>query len=156
MWRKIFFGAFIIACIAGGIYWFTYTKEINTPISDGINAIPGNAAIIFESKQSKNTWKKLSQTNIMWEELIGTETFSKLNHQARYIDSLLKLNPVISTLPDNRSIFISAHVSGANTFDFLYVYSLPNLTYKSTLEDFVKKINEKTEPSQPQTTKASG
>lgn len=141
MFKKIFFGILLLAAIAAGVYWFTYTKEISTPVSEGINAIPSNAAIIFESKQAKNTWKKLSQTNIMWEELLGTTSFSKLNSQAKYIDSLITMNPEVSKLLDNRSVFISAHLSGANTFDLLYVYSLPNLTYTSTLEDFLKTVN---------------
>lgn len=140
MLKKILFGIFIAACLIAGVYWFTYTKEIRTPISEGINAIPSTAAIIFESKQSRNTWKKLSQTNIMWEELLGTETFGRLNLQTRYIDSILQINPQISQLLDDHSIFISAHPS-SNGFDFLFVYSLPNLTYQTGLEEFLEKIN---------------
>src|ERR1035437_3191708 len=104
MFKKIFFRIILLAASAGGIYWFTYTKEVSTPVSEGINAIPGTAAIIFESKQAKNTWKKLSQTNIMWEELLGTTAFSKLNFQAKYIDSLISLNTEVSKLLDNRSV----------------------------------------------------
>ncbi len=146
MLKKILLGIIIAAIIAGGVYWYNYTEEINLPISNGINAIPSNAAIVFESKQSKNTWGKLSKNSIMWEALLGTETFSKLNYQGHYIDSLLSCNPAIYKLLDNHSFFISAHVSGANTFDFLYVYSLPNLNYKSTIEEFAKKINNNIEP----------
>lgn len=141
MWKKIIFGIFISALIAAGIYWFTYTKELRTPVSEAINAIPGNAALIFESKQSKNTWKKLSRGNAMWTELLGAETFAKLDSQTRYLDSLIRSNAAISQLPDNRSLFISAHVSGATTFDFLYVYSLPNRGYQSKIDEFIKNIN---------------
>ena len=123
MWKKIIFGIVVSALIAAGIYWFTYTKELRAPVSEAINAIPGNAALIFESKQSKNTWKKLSRGNAMWTELLGAETFAKLDVRTRYLDSLIQSNPAVSQLPDNHSLFISAHVSGATTFDFLYVYS---------------------------------
>ncbi|MGQ0828232.1 MAG: DUF3352 domain-containing protein [Bacteroidota bacterium] len=146
MFKKIIFGIIIAAAIAGGVYWFTYTKELTTPISEGINAIPANAAIIFESKQAKNTWKKLSQTNIMWEELLGTQTFAKLNLQGKYIDSIINTSAAISELFNNHSVFISAHISGANSFDFLYVYSLPNLTYQPVVEDFIKAIDESSTP----------
>ncbi|MES2140707.1 MAG: DUF3352 domain-containing protein [Bacteroidota bacterium] len=146
MWKKILIGIVISVFVAGGIYWFTYTKELHTPVSDAINAIPSNAAIVFESKQTKNTWKKLSQGNVMWEALLGAETFAKLNIQAHYIDSLIKSNVGVSQLLDNHSLFISAHVSGATTFDFLYVYSLPNRSYQSSLEGFIKTINNNTEP----------
>lgn len=141
MRKKLLFGSFITLCVAGGIYWFIYTKEARTPVSEGINAIPTNAAIIFESKQAKNTWKKLSQTNIMWEELLGTQTFSILNFQTRYIDSLLELNPQVSPLLDEHSVFISAHPGKAGSFNFLFVYSLPNRTYQSGMEEFFEKLN---------------
>jgi len=146
MLKKIIFGVIIVAAIAVGIYWFSYTTELATPVSEGINAIPTNAAIIFESKQAKNSWKKISQTNIMWEELLGTHTFAKLNSQGKYIDSIINTSAAISELFNNHSLFISAHNSGANNFDFLYVYSLPNLTYQPVVEDFIKSIDKKSTP----------
>ena len=141
MWKKIIFGIVVSTLIAAGIYWFTYTKELRAPVSEAINAIPGNAALIFESKQSKNTWKKLSRGNAMWTELLGAETFAKLDVRTRYLDSLIQSNPAVSQLPDNHSLFISAHVSGATTFDFLYVYSLPGRGYQSKVDEFIKNIN---------------
>lgn len=138
MTRKIIFGVVISAILIGGVYWFFHTKEARMPISEGINAIPVDAAIIFESKQSKNTWKKLSQTNIMWEELLGTEIISKINRQGTYFDSILQSAPEISQLLDEHSIYISLHSIGKNNFDLLYTYSLPNLTYKSSIEDYIK------------------
>ncbi len=146
MWKKIVFATLLILVIVGGVYWFTYTKEINTPVSGAINAIPSNAAIIFESKQSTKIWAKLSQSNTIWKELLNTETFYKLNTQAHCIDSLTKKNKSIVQLLNNGSVFISAHVSGANTFDFLYIYSLPNLGNQSTLEQFIKSVNNNKEP----------
>jgi hypothetical protein len=141
MRKKIVFASFVSVFIAICIYWFFYTREARTPVTEGINAIPTNAALIFESKQSKNTWKKLSQTNIMWEELLGTNTFAKLHLQASYIDSLLELNPAISQLLDDHSVFISAHPSPKDHFSFLFVYSLPNRTYQAELEDFFTRLN---------------
>ena len=138
MLRKIIFGIVISIIVIGGIYWFIYTKEARTPISDGINAIPSDAAIIFESKHAKSTWKKLSQTNIMWEELLGTQAISEINQQGKLIDSILEINPEISELLDNHSIFISVHNTSTDNLDLLYVYSLPNLTYKNSVENFLK------------------
>lgn len=145
MWKKILSGIIVALCIAGGIYWFTYIKEIKTPVSSGINAIPMDAAVILESKQSVTGWNKLA-TSQMWDELMGTTTGKKLNAQARYIDSLLRSSPSIAQLLVNQSIFISAHSSGTNAFDFLFVYSLPNLSYQSPVNDFLKKVNNNKEP----------
>nr|MBA3971572.1 hypothetical protein [Bacteroidota bacterium] len=90
MLKKITFGVILSAIIIAGTYWFFHTREARIPVSEAINAIPIDAAIIFETKQAKSTWKKLSQTNIMWEELLALSSISKLNKEIEYIDSILQ------------------------------------------------------------------
>lgn len=141
MWKKIALGLGVALLLAGGIYWFTYTKELHAPVSEAINAIPGDAGIILESKQARQVWKKLSEISVFWEALTNTPTFSSINNQAKYIDSIIASDAKVYKLLENRSLFVSSHVSGASTFDFLYVYSLPNLTQKDALNDFFKKVN---------------
>jgi hypothetical protein len=145
MWKKILLGIVITICIGAGIYWFTYIKEIKTPVSNGINAIPLDAALIFESKQSANAWIKLASGD-MWKELVGTATGARLNLQIHYLDSLFKSAPTVGQLLINRSVFISMHSSGPSSFDFLYVYSLPNLGRQSTVTNFIKSVNNNKEP----------
>lgn len=140
MWKKVSFGIFITACIIGIIYWLIYVREIKAPVSDPIKAVPTNAAFIFESNQIKSTWNKLSNTNIIWEELLGTEVFSDLNRQAIYMDSLIQTDPAISSLLEEHPILISAHGIVDKKFAFLFTYSLPNLTHRPTFENFVQSI----------------
>lgn len=145
MLKKILLGFIIAICIAAGVYWFTYMKEIKTPISSGLNAVPLDAAVIFESKQTIGSWGKL-ETSGIWQEFTVFSAGNKLNHQIKYIDSLIKQAPAITQLLTNQSVFISAHSSGTNSFDFLFVYSLPNLSHRSTVTDFIKKVNNNKEP----------
>lgn len=140
MWKKISFGVFLAVSVIGIVYWLTYVREIKAPVSDPIHAVPTDAAFIFESNQIKNTWNKLSHTNIMWEELLGTKTFAELDRQATYMDSLIQLDPSVSALLEEHPILISAHATGLNTFSFLFTYSLPNLTHNSIVENFSARI----------------
>ena len=144
MLKKILLGLIIVICLTGGFYWFTYMKEIKAPVSSGLNAIPLDAALIFESKQSANAWSKLATSNL-WQEFIGSATGHKLNHQIHYIDSLFKQAPSVAQLLVNQSVFISAH-STNSSFDFLFVYSLPNLSHQSTVTEFIKNVNNNKEP----------
>src|SRR3954462_11949266 len=146
MLKKILLGLTIVICIVAGVYWFTYMKEIKTPVSSGLNAIPLDAALIFESKQAVNAWGKLATSNL-WQEFVGSATGNKLNHQIHYIDSLFRHAPAIAQLLINQSVFISAHNSGTSSFDFLFVYSLPNLSHQSTVTEFIKNINNNKEPN---------
>jgi len=148
MIKKISLFVLIAGCIAGAIYWYNYTKEVHTPVSIAVNAIPNNAAVIIECKQIKKVYEKISQTNLMWEELKSTELFSKLNVQLNYIDSLINKNKAVEQLLNNNTVYISAHVSGAHSFDFLYTLSLPSIRDKSTIEDFFGSVNNNREPLQ--------
>jgi hypothetical protein len=140
MKKYIVWFVLIGACISGAVYWYSYTKEVSTPVSMAVNAIPVNAAIIVECKQSKSVSEKVTQKNIIWEELRTTEFFSKLHAQLRTIDSLISQNKSVEQLLNNNSVYISAHVSGAHSFDFLYTLSLPTIRDKSTAEDFFNSI----------------
>ncbi|MFL5762579.1 MAG: hypothetical protein ACJ77K_01475 [Bacteroidia bacterium] len=133
--RKVLFGTFITVLLAGGAYWFIQTKRARTPIPDGINAIPSDAALIFESRNSRSAWKKISQTNIMWEELLGTETAQDLNAQALSIDSALQLNPSVYGILDEHPVYVSLH-PGEKRTGVLYVFSLPDLTWQTPVEEY--------------------
>ena len=67
MWKKIVFITVIVSALVAGVFWYNYTKDINTTVKNALTAIPTDASIIFESKQISKSWKKISQTNIMWE-----------------------------------------------------------------------------------------
>lgn len=136
MVKKILLSLLLIPLIGGIIYAYLYYRKAKTPISDALNAIPANASLIIESKRALNAWEKLSQTNIMWEDLLSTQFFKELNSSGHFIDSLLSTIPDAKELLENRSVFISAHLQPSGNFDFLYSYSLPELSR----EEVIKKI----------------
>lgn len=137
MLKKIFLSLLFIPIIAAAVYFYLAYREQKTPISDALNAIPSNTSLIIETKQARNTWKKLSETNIMWEDLLATQFFHELNKSGRFIDSLFSGNPEAYPMIENRSVFISAHLSGAKTFDFLYTFSLPELSKESVIRALI-------------------
>jgi hypothetical protein len=148
MLKKVYFGIFIACCLIGAGYWYSYVKKVKAPVSNAINAIPLDAALVFESKQSRNTWKKLSNTNIMWEELMSIAAFKRLSYQASYADSLLELGGPVNELLEGQSIFISVHPAEDSSFDLLYSYSLPNLTQEDQLTEFLRMVNDGKEPAE--------
>lgn len=137
MWKKIIFGVIVTVAIVVGFFWYNYTKDVSAKISSAVNAIPTDACLVFESKQSVKTWKKLSQTNIMWEELLNIKTFSSFHQQLLSLDSLLDLNEQLKNGLEDNSIFISVHLL-KNTPEYLFASSLPNLTYQEKTELFLK------------------
>lgn len=140
IFRTIVFVAVTAAFVAGGIYAYFYIRKVKTPVSEAVNAIPANACFIFESRQAQLMWKKLSETSIMWEDLLGTRFFGKLNRSASFLDSALLTHPKIAGMLRDRSLFLSAHPAGEGQYDYLYLCSLPDVTWQEEVESFVKKL----------------
>lgn len=85
-----------------------------------LTAIPQSAAVIFVTHDIGNLWQKLSQSSLIWEELEATDYFFRLNMAAEALDSVLSHDPEIRSMLADKPIAISAHVSGARHFDFLF------------------------------------
>jgi hypothetical protein len=150
MWKKIVFAVVSIAVLAAAVYFYIHIREVKTPISSAIKAVPTDACIIFESRQTRGTWKKLSQSNIMWSDLIGTDFIAALNRDGNTIDSLLALDTEASKLLENKPVIISMHKTGENALDFLYLYSLPDITQQPTAEQFIVNAGKTKAPAQRQ------
>jgi outer membrane protein assembly factor BamB len=137
MLKKIILALIILPVIATGIYFYLVYRQQKTPISDALNAVPSNASFILETRQAQSAWKKISETNLIWENLLATEFFTGLNKNLKFIDSLFANVPGAYPMLDNRSVFVSAHLAGAKSFDFLYTFSLPDLSKQTLVKTLV-------------------
>jgi hypothetical protein len=137
MLKKILLSFLFIPVVAAAVWLYLWYRVQKTPISDALNAIPSNTSFIIETRQAKDAWKKLSETNIMWSDLLATQFFNELNKSGHFIDSLFASNPEAYPMMENRPVFISAHLSGAQTFDFLYTFSLPELSKESVINALI-------------------
>lgn len=137
MIKRILIALLILSFLGGLGYSYLHFKKKKQPVSQTINAIPATAAFIIERFNSVATWKKLSESNIIWSELQSTEYFKELNDAVEHLDSLRKNNQELDQLIKKQSIFISAHMSGAHNFDFLYAVAIPNHYTTEQIETFI-------------------
>lgn len=146
MAKKIGFGLFVTACLVGILYWFHYVKEVKAPVSDAMNAIPSNASVIIECNNIRNSWDKISHTNLIWQELQVAPLFANIQLNGKAADSILNLNPELQDMLEDHPFFISFHADKKNQLKILYSFSLPNLTLQSSVEAFFKKLGHDKEP----------
>ncbi|MEW6467914.1 MAG: hypothetical protein AB1458_03270 [Bacteroidota bacterium] len=135
MLKKILLALLLVAI--GVVIYLSYNKyeEVKAPVSEGFNAIPGNACFILESRQIRNTWKKLSETNIAWADLMSTRFISELNSIGTAIDSVLQRVPGAYGMLENRSLFISVHKGASGNYDHLFTFSLPDMGRRAVVDD---------------------
>ncbi|MCO6499707.1 MAG: hypothetical protein J5I47_04915 [Vicingus serpentipes] len=146
MTKKILIGIFILLIGAVGIIAFNFYKNVKKPVNSNLMmAVPQNAAFILQENNFSLLYNKIASTNIIWEELVSnTKTTQQVNQQLLYIDSLLQhsFKPFAQ-----QPILTSAHLSGANHFDFIFYLATPE---NVTEEKLVQKIGVSTHsnPSQ--------
>jgi len=137
MTKKILIGLFILLIGAVGIIAFNFYKNVKKPVNSNLMmAVPQNAAFILQENNFHLLYQKIASTNIIWEELISnTTTAHQIDGQLHYMDSLLQhsFKPFAK-----QSILTSAHLSGANHFDFIFYITAP---HEVTEEKLVKKIS---------------
>jgi hypothetical protein len=138
MLKKILATLLIVPIIGFAIYSYVHLKEIKTPVSPAISAIPINAALVIECREGKTFWQKLTTNNLIWQQLTQSNYFSSLDEKIKFLDSLFKPGSVSYNLIKKETTYISAHIAGAGTFDFLFYINLPVTTKKEFLLDFIK------------------
>lgn len=135
MTKKILILIFVLLLGAVGFIGYNFYKNVKQPISsNAIIAVPQNAALLLKEKNFTAFYKKIAATNIVWEELTNNSTtFKSIKQQAHFLDSILSINE-ISTVLSEKSMLMSMHLSGANSYDFVFYFStLPNIDEKNVL-----------------------
>jgi len=127
----------VLALMAGSIYEYFRLKKTDVPVSTAITAIPIDASFILECMQVYPLWKTVSQTSLMWQDMLGTESVAEFNRNMQYLDSLLGMNVKVHNALESNPVFISAHKSGIEHFDYLYVCQLPNTNVQTELLAFI-------------------
>lgn len=150
MLKKLFAAVFILIFLSGiafFLYYFSDTKK--PPENSAVRAIPTTAAFIFEAKKSHDSWKKISETNIIWEELLNIKFAGRLDSAIKNLDSIYEENFLVREIFDKQSLFISAHISDGvrpvNTIalpDFLFLFNVPPAIGRETINEIALIISD--------------
>ena len=137
MVKKIIIASITLVFLIALAYTYFQYRQIKTPVTDALDAIPGNAAIIFQSNDLPSLWEKINENNIIWEELITADYFEQLNKDISLLDSLIHKNIQVSQILKNQPVFLSAHLSGSDGFHFLLSASIPSETDESFIHGLI-------------------
>lgn len=85
--------------------------------------IPSDAIYIIETSQPIKSWEKISESK-PWNHIKTQATFSEIAKSADALDKMIKEHDIIFDAFGDRKVFISAHKTKPNDYDFLYVVDL--------------------------------
>ncbi|MBI4649179.1 MAG: hypothetical protein HY738_21945, partial [Bacteroidia bacterium] len=140
MWKKFAIIILILLILVGIFIGYKYLRKQTIEISPIINAVPINTAFIIETKNFYRLLNTLQSKSLIWNELTNTPAFDKINKQITVLDSLFKTNKEVRKLSELRSVIVSAHLTGKENYNFLFLLSLPAGNNKSTIYEFISDI----------------
>jgi hypothetical protein len=132
-----FIALLIITCIAVSYFYFQQVK-VHQVVA--LNAIPGDAAFIYECRNSPAAWKKLSATPI-WKDVVALPFFKNIAQTIHVLDSAIQKSSNRNFFNES-PVFISGHLNNDSQYDLLFLIGLPKMqqeTFVNDLEDAVLK-----------------
>jgi hypothetical protein len=138
MLKKILITFLIVPVLGGAIYGYFYFKQVKTPLTSVLKAIPQDALCITEARDFTATWKSFSANNTIWKELLTVDAFSELNLKINFFDSVFVHGNKILKIDDNTRIYLSAHADTANGVDFLLAFNIPLTAEKRAVNDIIE------------------
>ena len=118
--RKKLLILFLLLLFAGGGYlvWKLYfTKGIQ---ADAFALVPADAIFIVETDEPIESWRNFSSSD-MWKHLKGFAPLGDIGKLADGLDDIISQNATLFSVFGKRNVLISAHMTSAKTYDFLYV-----------------------------------
>lgn len=137
--RTLIAVGFLLLVTTGSLWWYFRPEKVASKPNETIAAVPINAVFIIETAHPKSLKQKLTIDNEFWEGLTGAATLASLNRQINSIDSLLLNDPKMNDYSDSITLFISAHPSELNNYDFLFTIDLPKNINENDIENIIKK-----------------
>ncbi|TND08002.1 MAG: hypothetical protein FD123_2685 [Bacteroidetes bacterium] len=128
-----------ILLLLGGCTWlFLLFSGSKTPVGAAVNAIPVNAFCVIKTEQARQTWKKLAQGNILWEDLGATQTIASVSRTGRLLDSLLEKSPDAANLFEKNPAWLSLHCTGNDQLNWFFAVSLRSAGDENDVHEFIR------------------
>jgi hypothetical protein len=138
MLKKILITFLIVPIVGSAIYGYFYFKQVKTPLTPVLRAIPTDAVCITEAHDFTNTWKSFSKENAIWKELLSVEAFMNLNNKINFFDSIFVHGEKVLNIEDNTKIYLSVHADTVQGLDFILAFNIPLTAEKRAVNDIIE------------------
>ncbi len=137
MKKKLFWSIIVLIILGvGALAW-----HILSPYSkvDMLSAIPDKPIFIIETDDSYNAWEKLAKSEV-WGHLRKHQVFAKVASGMDMLDTIVQSNAKLAQYIGRRNILVSMHITGRETYDFIYTINLRRASKLLTFEKYLKSL----------------
>ncbi len=121
------------------LFYQSFEKTERSDVS-ALQAIPQSAALIFETDEVGELWRDLSTESLVWNELLKTDLFFRLNELGSNLDSMYVNYSDLRTMLSDQPMVVSVHEEGAKRFNYLVAVPTRTDADEAALVEGVKKL----------------
>jgi hypothetical protein len=137
--KTIFFYVFVIAALGGAVWAYFYLKQTKKPSLNALDVLPEKAICVLAASDFHELANKLTNQNLIWNELGTVAEFKNLNKQLQYFDSLTSEVETIKEFFENRQIFLALYQYNSRT-EALITFNLRDLVQEKDFVDAVEAV----------------
>lgn len=137
--KTIFFYVFVIAALGGAVWAYFYLKQTKKPSLNALDVLPEKAICVLAAGNFHELANKLTNQNLIWNELGTIAEFKKLNTQLQYFDSLTSEVESIKEFFENRQIILALYQTNAST-EALITFNLRDLVQEKEFIDAMEMV----------------
>ena len=140
--KKFLIVLLVIAAIIGG--YFLWLKWSPNKFVDGYYLVPNDAVMVVETQDPINNWQTFSASNL-WQGIKTFPAFAELTQSADMMDDVIKSNQQVFALLGQKHLLISAHMTKAKDYDFVYYADMKEASksgvLKASLTSIIKQFD---------------
>ena len=136
--KTIFFWIVVVIGLGLAVWAYFHLKQTKKPALNAIDVLPDSALCVISSNNFEELANKISNQNLIWQELIGIPEFKQINKHLTVFDSVISENQNLKDFFNKRSLFMAVYGQKNNSA----IAIVFNLNDEAQQEDFLKTISE--------------
>jgi hypothetical protein len=113
--------------------WYAHTPDIS---ADALSLVPSDAIYYITTNDPVKSWKEIARSGA-WAHLQKNAYFAALTASANSLDSLIHDNDLLFDLIGSRALLVSAHMTSAKEYDFLFLVDLKEVSGIKFLNEYL-------------------
>jgi hypothetical protein len=127
----------VVGGMTAAVWAYFHLKQTKKPALNAIDVLPDSALCVISSNNFGELANKISNQNLIWQELLGIPEFKQINKHLTVFDSVITENQTLKDFFHKRSLFMAVY-DHQNSSAIAIVF---NLNDEAQQEDFMKTVS---------------
>lgn len=136
--KKIAFYVLIVAALVFATWGYFHLKQSKKPALKAIEVLPDSALCVLNSYNFSELANKLSNQNLIWNEVINVKQINTIHKHIQFFDSIIGENETLKEFFKNQNVFLSLYAENGN-INTLIAFNLKDLAQENNFTEELKR-----------------